>query len=185
MTAETTHSKIQDGLTALLADYFSGIKVTVEHSPRWDRMCVTFVWAGFEGLLPEERFQRLTQVIPEDCRAEQLAGFVWLELVPGEEVDAFLELPRSEDVAEGEREIYTEVNQKGFFGKLSGALGDDPTRACNGGFAATEVALRDLGFTSDQICQAKLVFIRHGAYCDCQVVLTVREELADAYKQAG
>ena len=46
-------------LTTMLAGPCPGIEVTAEHSGRWDRMCVTFRWDGFEGLLPEERYERL------------------------------------------------------------------------------------------------------------------------------
>ncbi|MFQ5415113.1 MAG: hypothetical protein ACE5E6_11710 [Phycisphaerae bacterium] len=177
--------KVQDSLAteleALLGKHFAGITVDVAPSARWNRPCATFRWSGFAGLLPEERFHRLVNVIPEPFRASRMKGLVWLELAPGETVDAYLKLPRSDEVAGREASIYAGLVQVDFFDALNAALDPSPQQRCPGDFSSTADVLARKGFASDRIRDAKLSFILHGAYCDCQVLLTVRHELATAY----
>lgn len=177
MSSTPNYDELAHELTEILGSRFPGIEVRTEHSTRWDRPCVTFVWKGFAALLPEERFHRLATVIPEGVRANKLAGFVWLELAPGEEVDAFLKLPRSEDVVKREPSVYRELKGAGFFEKLSKALGSSPKRKCDGGFTLSQSALESSGVDEETIRDAKLVFIRHGVYCDCQVLQTAEPAL--------
>jgi hypothetical protein len=157
----------------MLMPSFEGIEVEVGHSDRWDRMCVTFRWAGFVDLLPEERFHRLSRVIPSGFREERLRGFVWLELAPEESIEEYLELPRSEDVGKREKAICTGLVGVGFFDSLRQALAPDATDRCPGDFSLSLAALSAAGFPAPKISDARLVFIRHGAFCDCQVIETV------------
>lgn len=177
MSPAPKYDELARELTEILRSRFPGIEVSAERSARWDRPCVTFVWSGFESLLPEERFHRLAAVIPEGVRERKLAGFVWLELSPGEDIDAFLKLPRSEDVEKREPSVYRKLKSAGFFEKLSKALGSSPKRKCDGGFTLTQSALESSGEDEDTIRDAKLVFIRHGVYCDCQVLQTAEPAL--------
>ena len=172
-------------LLEMLAPKFPGIEAEVGHSDRWDRMCVTFTWAGFADLLPEERFHRLVAVLPEQFREARLAGFVWLELASGETVDGFLKLPRSDDVEEKEAAIYAGLVGADFFGSLAESLGPAPDKKCPGDFSMSVALLTDKGFSPDQIRDAKLVFIRHGAYCDCQGVLAAQHALAECHAGAA
>ena len=183
--AQNRDKKIQTELELLLAEHLPGIEVVVEHSKRWQRMCVTFRWSGFAGLLPEERFERLSRLIPAEYRDGKLAGFVWLELAPDEEADDLLGLPRSEDVADRESDIYTKLTNLDFFDALARALGAAPQKSCTGGFSEVAAILSAKEFSKEGITDSKLVFIRHGAYCDCQVLLTVRAELAGMYAKAN
>ena len=168
-------------LTAILAPHFPDIAVAVQYRRPWDRMCVCFRWEGFEGMLPEERFHKLLQVIPEDFRTSRLRGHVWLELTPEETTEAFLSQRRSEDVAGIEAGIYARLAKAGFFGKLREALGPSPDETCTGDFSKTTKLLFTCKHSADRIDEAKLLFIRHGAYCDCQIPLSVEHELAKAY----
>lgn len=172
-------------LTTLVSNSFPGISVRVEHGARWNRECITFEWEGFAGLLPEERFHRLVKAIPEKFREEKLAGLVWLELAPGETVEAFLRLPRSEDVARKERTIYAGLIRADFFRSLGDALGPSPDKICTGGFAESEKILSTLTLGPHGTQDAKLVFIRHHAFCDCQVLLTAQPALTAAHAGAA
>ena len=185
MGKQTTYRQLEKDLLAIVAQPFPGITVAVEHSDRWNRMSVTFQWAGFADLLPEERFQRLATVIPEEFRSSRLPGFVWLELAPGETVDEVLKRPRSEDIVEREEEIYASLLPAGFFDLLRESLAPNPTTACGGGFARTAAILSGQGMSESGICDAKLLFIRYGAYCDCQVLASVQAELAKHYAGAA
>lgn len=178
MPAKVRDKKLEADLTSMLAEEFPGLNVTIEHSDRWNRVCATFVWSGFADLLPEERFQRLVRLIPEDFREKRLAGLVWLELAPGESVEAFLKLPRSEDFAAREADVYAELESAGFFEALEKALGPEPQKACQGQFTELGVVLSRKKYSKKRIRDAKLLFILNGAYCDCQALLTVRRELS-------
>lgn len=178
MATEKQDRKLEMDLVALLARSFPGMTVEARHSKRWDRMCLTFRWAGFAGLLPEERFRRLLGVISESFREERLSGCVWLELAQGETIDQFLKMPRSEDIADREQAIFAELQDRGFFDALRRALKPTPTKACQGDFSSTGSALSK-GRSTDKVTQdAKLLFIRHGAYCDCQVLAEVEPALS-------
>ncbi len=181
MAKKKRDRKLEADLAKLLEPHYPGMGVRAEHSARWDRMCATFTWEGFAGLLPEERFQRLVRVIPEDFRQERLAGYVWLELEPEQSIDDFLKLPRSEDVEPREHELYEAVMKVGVFDALAERLGDEPTKICGGSLAELEVILKQKKMSKRRAVGCKLMFIRHGAFCDCQVLLTVRAVLADLY----
>ena len=84
-----TDPKLQADLEAAVRGAFDGMTVSVAFSERWKRMSVHFVWDGFAGLLPEERFQRLASTIDEEFRESRLAGFVWLETTPSESMMKF------------------------------------------------------------------------------------------------
>ncbi|MBU0719153.1 MAG: hypothetical protein KJ749_12960 [Planctomycetes bacterium] len=179
------NQKLEADLAAMLGRAFPGITVEVGHHDRWQQMAVTFCWAGFVDLLPEERFRRLVNVIPEEFRKSRTEGLIWLELAPSESVDEFLKLPRSEDVADREAEIYSDLVRMGFFDRLGKSLGPSPEQGCSGGFAQTVEVLSTKGYPPAKICDAKLVFIRHGAYCDCQVLQSVRAVLAELHTGAA
>lgn len=181
MATQQAHKTLENDLKELLAETFDGMTVKVVRSDRWDRMCATFTWKGFAGLLTEERFQRLTSAIPEDFRKKHMAGFVWLELTPGENVEDALKSPRSEDVADREGEIYASLEKIDFFDSLTIALEGDPTKNCPGDFSKTACVLKKKKFSEKKIIEAKLVFIRRGAYCDCQAITTIRGELQKAH----
>lgn len=178
MATAKTDKKLVTDLQELLAEHLPGVQVSVEHSDRWNRMCVTFVWSEFKNLLPEERFRRLLTHIPERFAAERLNGYVWLELADDESVDDFLKLPRSEDIASRESEIYRGLVKVGFFDSLRSAMKPSPAKACKGDFSQTAKVLSAAGKSAVKSVDAKLLFIRHGAYCDCQVVDTIESELA-------
>lgn len=185
MAKTTKDARLAAELESMLTPQFDGMKVEVAHSERWNRMCVTFRWKGFADLLPEERFHRLAHVIPEEFRSSRLVGFVWLELAPKETIDSFLALPRSEDVAARERAIFGDLEEAVFFKTLAESMQPAPDRVCPGDFTLTAAALSYCGFSAERIRDAKLVFIRHGAYCDCQVLQTAQPVLAELYADAA
>ena len=165
--------RLEKDLADMLKKPFPGVTVAVEHSRRWSRNCVMFCWSGFAGLLPEERFHRVVRVIPDGFRTSRMAGLVWLELAPGEMVEEYLKLPRSEDVV-NEDELWSALDRAEFFRLLGEALGSSPERRCAGDFRLTTAVLAERNHSPDQIRDTKLLFIRHGVFCDCQVIPTAR-----------
>lgn len=185
MKSGAVGKSMEEELWALVADKFPDVEVTVEHSARWNRPCVIFRTKHFADLLPEERFHRLAVLISESYRKARLAGFVWVELAPGDTVDSFLKLPRSEDVVPREAKVYAELSEASFFDALKQSMGPSPEKRCTGDFNTAARVLRSKKFTADRITDARLVFIRHGAYCDCQVLQAVQPALAKAYAGAA
>ena len=172
-------------IAAMIRDSFPDMAVEVSHSSRWNRPCVTFTSSDFEGLLPEERFQRLVAVIPAEFREQEMAGFVWLELTEGESLDEFLKLPRSEDVENREKEIYGDLALAGLFESLAESMGGSPDQHCEGDFREMTRLLAATGLAPDLIRDAKLLMIRHHAYCDCQILLTAKSQLAQLFADAA
>lgn len=185
VTEAEKNRQLQSDLTRLLSGRFESMSVEVSHGRRWGRTCVTFCWSGFASLLPEERFHRLVQVIPEKFRESSMSGLVWLELAPGESVESFLKLPRSEDVVDSEGAVYADLCRVGFFEGLTTTMRPSPDKSCGGDLSAAVDVLSDKGWSHDDVRRAKLVFIRYGAYCDCQVLKSVRAELAKRYAGAA
>lgn len=174
MPGKRRDKALEADLTEMLSGKFHGITVTTEHSDRWGRMSVSFRWRGFADLLPEERFHRLATSIPSEFRESRMAGFVWLELAPKESVEAFLKLPRSEDIARRQGQIHRKLQELGFFDALSKRLGASPGKSCGGDFGLTVAALSSVKASSNLARDAKLLFIGYGAYCDCQVLESVK-----------
>jgi len=179
MPRKTNHSVVRDELTKLLSARFSGIEIGVEQSARWDRLCVTFRWDGFADMLPEERFRRLLMHIPEKCREGILRGAVWLELAPGETVDEYLAMPRSDDIVGREKTIAHRLIRSGFFEELERKVGPLPVEQCMASFAVSRELLRKRGFSPRESQEACLLFIRHGAYADCEVLLQARPAILE------
>ena len=177
--------RLEADLSDLVCTTFPGITVRVEDNARWNRKSVTFSWSGFAGLLPEERFHKLVGVIPSDMRQSRMQGMVWLELAPGESVDDYLKLPRSEDSVEKEPAVYSMLVEANFFVDMANRIGSGPQSKCGGDFSVAESVLTSARFSASRIRDAKLVFIRHGVYCDCQILSSVQPELAKLYSGAA
>ncbi|MCK4658916.1 MAG: DUF2695 domain-containing protein [Phycisphaerae bacterium] len=174
MSKMNSHSELQGKLTRLLTDKFPGITVEVAHGERWGRTMLTFRWSGFDDLLPEERFHRLFRIIPEDFYEKHLRGCVWFELGSTESVEAFLKLPRSEDVQGKERQVIQRLTKVKFFASLMEELGADPMAACAGDFSTTRRILAARRFGKTALRNTLLVLMRNGAYCDCEALFNAK-----------
>ncbi|GAG36850.1 unnamed protein product, partial [marine sediment metagenome] len=90
---------------------------------------------------------------------------------------------RSADLAEHEPAIAGRLFDCGFFDALTDAMGESPIKTCGGSFAASRKVLAAKGITGDEQRDVCLVFIRQGAYCDCEVLLAARPALDGRYRQ--
>ena len=174
MAKQQSQSEIPSKLLEWLGPKFPGITVELTVMERWSRPALIFRWAGFDDLLPEERFHRLFHAIPEEFYETKLRGCVWCELGGSETLDEFLKLPRSEDVADEEPEIVERLVRTGFFDALTEALGAQPTAACRGDFALVRRILADQKFAKSALQNVLLVLMRNGAYCDCEVLFNAQ-----------
>ena len=185
MKSAASFETLKRELAAMLSVKFPEIGVKVAHSAKWNRPCVTFASRDFSGLLPEERFHRLVAVIPTEFREQKMAGFVWIELAEGETVEEFLKLPRSDDIANCEAEIYGELAAVKLFDSLAESMGTSPDKRCSGDFREMIRVLSAKRFSAKKMRDAKLLMIRHRAFCDCQILLTARPELAKLFANAA
>ncbi len=175
------HQFIRDKMHELLDPVFAGIEIEVGRSERWQRTQLIFRHAAFADWLPEQRFRRLTQLIPPEFFERHLRGAVWFELAPGETEDDLLQVRRSEDMADDEPAIARQLFQVNFFDVLEQEMGDSPIESCDGAFTKARKVLaanKIVGPNQDDAC---LVFIRNQAYCDCEVLLAAKPALAERY----
>lgn len=184
MAATGTTADLRGDLVALLGKSCPGIDITLGHSDRWNRSTIEFRWEGFAGLLPEERFRHIMGALPDHFYETRMRGLVCLELVPGEELEAFLALPRSDDVIQDEPRIARRLLKAEFFDKLEAHLGPSPMETCSGGLQGSRHLLRSLRFSAVQVERACLVLIRHRSYCDCEVLIRARQELINQFEAA-
>ncbi|RJP34313.1 MAG: hypothetical protein C4547_11090 [Phycisphaerales bacterium] len=162
---------IQSLVESYIAPHLPGATVEVSFSQRWQRPMVVVRWEGFETLLAEQRFRRLLACIPADVFERNLAGLIWFELAAGESIDDYVNMPRSDDVAERREELVALMRDRALLAGLQASLGDDPLDGCGGGFDLTRAVLKDAGVPQPDIEAACLCLIGLGAYCDCQVIL--------------
>jgi len=181
MATSKQHALIRDRLLQLLAPAMPGIQVQVGTSRKWRRTRLTFRHASFADLLPEQRFRRILQRIPNDFYEQYLRGAVWFELAPGETEEDALRAPRSEDVADQEPRIARALLKAGFFDALEEAMGPDPLDSGSADFQVSRKLLEERGVTGDDQRDACLVFIRQGAYCDYEVLQVAGPALIEQY----
>ncbi len=176
MPAALKLDHVERVLKELLAPAMPGAGVEVQPPSRWRKPVVVVRWDGFAGLLAEQRFRRVMQRIPTETLERELHGLIWFELTPAEQIDDYLKMPRSEDVAGRAEEIIRQAAGKGVFKKLERALGNDPAKACGGDFALLMKAAKTLKVATKQAQELCLALIHKGAYCDCEAIESVGVE---------
>jgi len=167
-------SRSLDRVRHLVAEHvvasLEGAEAEVKPPGRWKRPTVLIRWKGFAGLLAEQRFRLVLQRIPQDVLEGGLAGLIWFELAPGETVDDYLKMPRSEDVAQDAPGLVAELKKKGFSEALRQELGRKPTASCKDNFTRSRNVLKGLGFGDGPTADSLLALIHQGAYCDCEAL---------------
>jgi len=166
--------QIASELTVFLAEHCPGMTVDVGMSNRWKRRCLTFTWPGFKDLLPEERYRLVLRHIPPEFVEKHCTGAVWLELTPGESVDDYLKLPRSEDVDSKLPQIWKQLREWRFFELLEDELVRVPPSQAPDDFSHSKHVLDARGATAQQRQDACLAFMRQQAYNDWEVLRKVR-----------
>jgi len=187
MSSRKHHRAIEQTLRDLLGPSFAGIEIGVSHSKRWNRPMVVARWEGFDGLMAEQRFERIMRVIPAEVYEQKLTGLIWFEITHGETIDDYLKMPRSEDIASKEDTLIAVLNDKAVFQQLADALSDAPGEqksasrctlpGCDGNFTVTRRILKQCGISPKRVERVCLLLIRHGAYCDCRVLTVARESV--------
>jgi len=185
MAKTKSHTQLARDLRGFLGDACPGIEVEVGLSERWRRTCLTFRWAGFDGLLLEERFRLLARRVPPDYYAQHLKNVVWLELTPEETVESFLAQPRSEDIDTELPKVWRMLRETNFFASLEDELVRIPPAQCPDDFTMSKRVLQAKQASAEQIRSACLAFMKHQAYNDWEVLRTVRPLVEEAAATKG
>jgi len=172
----TKRQKLQ--LAKIIREYLEpvlkGVKVEVSSSARWERPVVMVRWAGFSDLLAEQRFRRVIRCFPKAFYEQKLQELIWFELTPEQSIDAYLAMPRSEDMNNKSTTISKQLKKRNFYAKLAESLGNGPRPGCDDNFTRSRAILKSFRYSQRRIEECCLMFISQGAYCDCEV-LTVTQ----------
>ncbi len=168
--------RLQKLLKEILAPKLPGVEVEVTPPARWKRPVAVVRWGGFAGLLAEQRFRVVVSNIPSEMFERDFHGLIWFELTPGEEIDDYLRMPRSDDVAKKAESLMAAAMQSGLAAKLKESLGDDAGKSCGGSFEAARRALAGAGWSKTRIEEFCLAALGRGAYCDCEVIALLQPE---------
>jgi hypothetical protein len=162
-----------------------GVRVEADHSRRWDRLCLTFRWDGFAGLLPEERFRLVAGQVPPAFYDEHCRGAVWLELTDGEAIDDYLALPRSEDIDPRLADVWAGLRALNFFAALEDELVRITFDQCPDDLSISKRVLAAKHAGPELAQDAVLAFMRHEAYSDWEVLRKVRPIVEKAESSSG
>lgn len=173
-TAQKPDTEVADELAAHVGKVCPGVQVEVGHSERWNRRCLTFRWAGFADLLPEERFRLVAKPVPPPFYEAHCRGAVWLELAEGETLEQYLALPRSEDIDPKLPQVWAFLADLNFFAALEDELVRIALADCPDDLSISKRVLAAKQAQPDQIRDAVLAFMRHEAYTDWEVLRKVR-----------
>jgi len=174
MPSEKDHAALARELQDMLDKSCPGMAVTVAHSPRWQRMCLTFHWDGFRGMLPEERFRLVAKRVPPAYFETHCRGAVWVELAGDESIEDYLALPRSEDIDARLNDVWADLAALNFFAALEDELVRVPAQQCPDDFTFSKRVLSARKATREQTRDAMLAFMRHEAYTDWEVLAKIR-----------
>lgn len=174
MAKNKTDKQIADELAGFVGAVCPGVQVEVGLSPRWNRRCLTFRWPGFALLLPEERFRLVAKPVPPAFFEAHLGGAVWLELTDTETIDAYLALPRSEDIDPKLPQVWAALGELNFFAALEDELVRIAVADCPDDLSISKRVLAAKDAPAELREAAVLAFMRHEAYTDWEVLRKVR-----------
>lgn len=172
--SKKTHGQLQKDLLGYVGKLCDGIELEVGVNPRWDRLCFTFRWKGFDDLLLEERFRKVARMIPGDYFEKHCQGAVWLELTPGESIDEYLKQPRSEDIDAAIPKIWKQLGEIEFFSRLEDEMVRIPPAECPDDLSVSKRVLRASNLKEGDVRECCLAFIRQNVYTDWEVLKAVR-----------
>lgn len=173
------HAQVAEALEEHLAERFDGVSVRIGDGIHYQGTNVVVTCPAFAGWLPEQRFHHIVRAIPADFYERYLRqGVVWFELAPGESAAAYMKMPRSEDIEDDEVAIARKLKAIDFFNRIQKSLGARPDSASPDDFIMSKRLLEESGFDAKDVTLACLFLIRHGAYCDAQVLADVVPKMA-------
>ncbi len=173
------YTKVQTELQSHLSTTFGEATVQIGDNIHYKGTNLVITSPLFKGLLPEQRFHHVVRAIPPEFYDRYLQnGVVWFELAPGESAKDLMKMPRSEDIADREAQIVKRLEDVRFARKLASKLGKKNQKASVTSFPESRRILTKAGLSEEEVTSACLLLIRHGAFCDAQVVAEVLPKIA-------
>jgi hypothetical protein len=173
-------AKIESELHAFVRDAYPAMTVRVERVQSGAaHLAIYFIDASFRNLYPQQRYHKLTSVIPAVYIEDRLSGSAWFELAPGESPET-LRLPDDDLISSITPDVSQALKNRGFFKALDDTLcrisSDLKVARCKGDFSNSKAALLASGFPESDHDDVFGVLMALGAYCDCEVLYNVAED---------
>lgn len=184
MIAKNDYGALQARLQAILSETFENVQVQIGDDIHYRGTNLVVITPDFAGLLPEQRFHHLVRAIPSQVYDDHLRdGVVWFELAPGEAPRDYMSMPRSDDISAQADAIARRLFSIRFFHQIKDRLQKKPQSASTRDFTVSRAIMEEAGFSREEITTACLFFIRHGGFCDAQVLVDVVNELAGDHQE--
>jgi hypothetical protein len=173
-------AKIESELHSFVRDAYPAMTVRVERVQSGaEHLAIYFIDASFRNLYPQQRYHKLTSVIPAAYIEDRLSGSEWFELAPGESPET-LRLPDDDLISSITPDVSQALKNRGFFKVLDDtlcpiSLALEGVR-CKGDFSNSKAALLASGFPESDHDDVFGVLMALGAYCDCEVLYNVAED---------
>jgi len=172
-------AKIESELRSFVQEAYPAMTVRVESvQPGAERLAIYFIDASFRDLYPQQRYHKLTSLIPPAYIENQLSCSEWFELAPGESPET-LRLPDDDLISSITPDVSLALKNRGFFKVLDDTLcpvsPDLEGVRCKGDFSNSKSALLACGFPESDYDDVFGVLMALGAYCDCEVLYNAAE----------
>ncbi len=173
-------AKIESELRSFVRNAYPAMTVRVEWVQSGpEHLAIYFIDASFRNLYPQQRYHKLTSVIPRAYIEDRLSGSEWSELAPGESPES-LRLPDDNLVSSITPHVSLALKNRGFFKVLDDTLcpisPDLEVVRCQGDFSNSKAALLASAFPESDHDDVFGVLMALGAYCDCEVLYNVAED---------
>ena len=172
-------AKIESELRSFVQGAYPAMTVRVEQVQTGEEhLAIFFIDASFRDLYPQQRYHKLTSVIPAAYIENQLSGSQWFELVPGENPET-LRLPDDDLISSITQDVSLALKNRWFFNVLDDTLcpvlPNLEAVRCQGDFSNSKAALLACGFPESDCDDVFGVLMSLGAFCDCEVLYNVAE----------
>lgn len=175
---------IRNSLKDFLKDVYPHIEIRIEQDrSEPDKLAIYFIEEKFKNLYRLQRNHYLIHHIPKDFYQKYLVDTYWYELAPGEDIE---DLDYYDDeTIDGYKEFVLKIlNKIGFFQRLDDLIRPENSQSqaleCCGDFSIAKNLLTDLEFNEKEQFDICHVFMREGAFCDCEILLNLYRESRQA-----
>jgi hypothetical protein len=172
--------QLESDILAFVRESYPEMQIRAEQWPEDPaRTALYFINPKFALIYPAQRYHYLQHLIPAEYQEKYLAGSVWFELAPGEQVQD-LRYPDEEHIADITSDVMKCVSAAGFFEALDDAIcppdGSGPSAICWGDYRTSRPLLLGSGFTEPELFDVFHVLMAQGGYCDCEILYNVAKE---------
>jgi hypothetical protein len=170
-------AKLESELRSFIRNAYPAMTVRVERvQTSAEHLAIYFIDASFRDLYPQQRYHKLTSLIPPAYIEDRLSGSEWFKLAPGESPET-LRFPDDDLISSITPHVSLVLKNRGFFKVLDDTLcpisPDLEVVQCKGDFSNSKAALLACGFSGGDYDDVFGVLMAIGAYCDCEALYNV------------